>query len=533
MIALRPYQQNAVQAVKDEWKKGNRRTLLVLPTGCGKTICFAALTADRVQEGGRVLILAHRGELLRQAADKLKRVTGIDAALEQAGTTAVDAPEPVVVGSVQTLCRERRLTQYPPDYFSTIIVDEAHHVLSDGYQRVLSYFETADVLGVTATPDRGDKKELSAFFDSLAYEYSLRDAVKAGYLAPIRALTIPIPIDLTGVHQTTGDYDAGELGEALEPMLEKIAAEMETICRGRKTVVFLPLIKTAQHFRDILTLHGFTAAEVDGGSSDREEILSDFESGKYNVLCNAMLLTEGWDCPSVDCVIVLRPTRIRSLYCQMVGRGTRLFPGKEDLLLPDFLWHSTRFSLCSPAALVSKDEEQAKKLKEIITECGTPDGGCTLEEAEKQLQKREAADREAALQRELQQNRCRQRRSIDPLAFALSVDLADLADYEPTFRWEQKAPSEKQLRALASFGLETGDVTCAGMASLLLNRLFERSRAGLATPKQINLLSRYGLQAGDWTFEKASATIDSIAKNGWSLPPNMQSAPTAAQKWEW
>lgn len=530
-MTLRPYQCEAVEAVKAQWREGNRRTLLVLPTGCGKTICFAALTADRVQQGGRVLILAHRGELLRQAADKLRQVTGLEAALEQAGATAAGTGAAVIVGSVQTLCREDRLTQYPPDHFSTIIVDEAHHVLSAGYQRVLSYFGTADVLGVTATPDRGDKKALSAFFDSLAYEYSLRDAVKAGYLTPIRAVTIPLPIDLSGVHQAAGDYDAGELGEALEPLLEKIAAEMETVCRGRKTVVFLPLIKTAQHFRDILAQHGFAAAEVDGQSPDREEILSEFEAGKYNVLCNAMLLTEGWDCPSVDCVIVLRPTRIRSLYCQMVGRGTRLSPGKEDLLLPDFLWHSTRFSLCSPAALVAGSEAQEKKLKEIITENGAD--GCTLEEAEEILRDKAAADREASLREQLRQNRNRPRRSIDPLAFALSVDLADLADYEPTFRWERKPPSEKQLRTLESFGLETGSVTSAGMASLLLNRLFERSKAGLATPKQVNLLSRYGLRAGDWTFEKASAAISSIAKNGWSLPPNMQPAPAAAQKWEW
>lgn len=526
-VTLRPYQREAVQAVKDEWKKGNRRTLLVLPTGCGKTICFAALTADRVQGGGRVLILAHRGELLRQAADKLKQVTGIDAALEQAGATAVGTGS-AVVGSVQTLCRERRLTQYPPDYFSTIIVDEAHHVLSDGYQRVLSYFETADVLGVTATPDRGDKKELSAFFDSLAYEYSLRDAVKAGYLAPIRALTIPIPIDLTGVHQTTGDYDAGELGEALEPMLEKIAAEMETICRGRKTVVFLPLIKTAQRFRDILLTHGFKAAEVDGKSPDREEILSDFEDGKYNVLCNAMLLTEGWDCPSVDCVIVLRPTRIRSLYCQMVGRGTRLFPGKEDLLLPDFLWSSTRFSLCSPASLISKNEAQAKKLKEIIADSGAE--GCTLEEAEEEVRSREAADREASLREQLRQNQGRQRRSIDPLTFALSVDLGDLADYEPTFRWERKEPSARQKETIQKFGIDPENVSCAGQAAVLIGRLIERSKAGLATPKQINLLSRFGLKSGDWTFEQASQAIDQIARNGWRLPREMQSTP---RSWEW
>lgn len=192
------------------------------------------------------------------------------------------------------------------------------------------------MLGVTATPDRGDMRNLGSYFESLAYEYSLVQAIKEGYLSPIKALTIPLKLDLSGVKQQTGDFSTKDLGTALDPYLEQIAEEMVKHCINRKTVVFLPLVKTSKKFRDILNSKGFRAAEVNGDSKDRQEILEDFDNDKYNVLCNSMLLTEGWDCPSVDCVVVLRPTKVRSLYSQMIGRGTRLFPGKEELLLLDF-----------------------------------------------------------------------------------------------------------------------------------------------------------------------------------------------------
>lgn len=242
----------------------------------------------------------------------------------------------MVVGSVQTLQRTARLERFPQDYFGTIIIDEAHHAITDGYRRILDYFDRAKVLGVTATPDRGDMRNLGEVFDSLAFEYKLTDAIKEGYLCKIMAQTIPLKLDITDVGFTSGDYSLGQLGTALDPYLEQIAAEMAQRCTGRKTVVFLPLIKTSQKFRDLLNAHGFRAAEVNGQSTDRKEVLADFDAGKYNVLCNSMLLTEGWDCPSVDCVVVLRPTKVRSLYSQMVGRGTRLSPGKSDLLLLDF-----------------------------------------------------------------------------------------------------------------------------------------------------------------------------------------------------
>ena len=155
---------------------------------------------------------------------------------------------------------------------------------------------------MTATPDRGDMRNLGEVFDSLAYEYKLTDAIKDGYLCRIMAQTVPLKLDISAVGMSSGDYSVGELGTALDPYLSQIAEEMVARCAGRKTVVFLPLIKTSQKFRDLLNAKGFRAAEVNGQSADRRQVLSDFESDKYNVLCNSMLLTEGWDCPSVDCV---------------------------------------------------------------------------------------------------------------------------------------------------------------------------------------------------------------------------------------
>ena len=334
-MELRPYQQEAREAVQKEWTEGRKRTLLVLPTGTGKTVVFSKIIEDQVREGKRVLVLAHRSELLDQASDKLKTATGLGTALEKAENTSIGSWYRVVVGSVQTMQREKRLNQFPPDWFDTIVVDEAHHAISDGYQKVLNYFKDSEVLGVTATPDRGDMKNLGSYFDSLAYEYSLVQAIKDGYLSKIKALTIPIDLDLSSVSMSAGDFKASDVGTALDPYLVQIADEMAEYCKDRKTVVFLPLVKTSQKFRDILNERGFKAAEVNGESKDRAKVLEDFEKGRYNVLCNSMLLTEGWDCPSVDCVVVLRPTKVRALYSQMVGRGTRLFPGKDELLLLD------------------------------------------------------------------------------------------------------------------------------------------------------------------------------------------------------
>ena len=518
-MELRPYQQQAKDAIFSEWENSIKKTLLVLPTGCGKTIVFAKVAEECVKGGSRVLILAHRGELLDQAADKIGKSTGLGCATEKAEQTCLGSWFRIVVGSVQSMMREKRLNQFPNDYFNTIIIDEAHHCISDSYQKVLRHFPDAEVLGVTATPDRGDMQNLGTVFESLAYEYTLPKAIKEGYLSPIKAVTIPLKIDMSAVGVQAGDFKSGDIATALDPYLESIAEEMEQYCSNKKTVVFLPLVKTSQKFRDILNNHGFKAAEVNGDSKDRAEILEAFDKDQYNVLCNSMLLTEGWDCPSVDCILVLRPTKVRSLYCQMVGRGTRLSPetNKDHLLLLDFLWHTERHELCHPASLICESAEVAQKMTENMEK----DAGCVIdiEEAEKAASEDVVAQREEALAKQLSEMKRRKKRLVDPLQFEMSIQAEDLSGYVPAFGWEMAPPSDGQKKTLEKLGILPDAIENAGKASKILDRLDKRRREGLTTPKQIRFLESRGFQyVGTWQFETAKNMIDRIAGNGWRVP---------------
>ncbi|MCI9267297.1 MAG: DEAD/DEAH box helicase [Lawsonibacter sp.] len=515
-MELRPYQRAAEAAVLEQWASGALRTLLVLPTGCGKTVVFSKVIEDRVRAGDRCLILAHRGELLDQAADKLKRTTGLGCALEKGESSCLGSWYRVTAGSVQSLMREKRLARFAPDYFQTIVVDEAHHVLSDSYQRVLDHFSGARVLGVTATPDRGDMRNLGQFFQSLAYEYTLPKAIREGYLCPIKALTIPLKLDLTGVGVQAGDFRSADIDTALDPYLEQIAREMEEHCRDRRTVVFLPLVKTSQKFQAILSARGFRAAEVNGTSQDRGAVLRDFEAGRYNVLCNSMLLTEGWDCPPVDCIVVLRPTKVRSLYSQMVGRGTRLASGKDHLLLLDFLWHTERHELCHPASLICESEEVARRMTENVQLAGAP---VDIQEAMEQASEDVVAQREEALAKQLAELRRRKKRLVDPLQFEMSIQAEDLTGYRPSFGWEMGPPSDAQRTALERQGIRPDQIENAGKARLLLDRLNSRRTAGLTTPKQIRFLEGKGFRhVGAWQFDAAKRLIDRIAANDWRIP---------------
>lgn len=516
-VTLRPYQEEARKSVEDRWLEGTKRTLVVLPTGTGKTVVFAKIAEDMVKKGNHVLILAHRGELLEQAADKIYKTTGLKCSVEKAEETCVDSWFRITVGSVQSLQREARLSKFSEDYFGTIIIDEAHHAISPGYQTVLQHFKDAHVLGVTATPDRGDMRNLGEYFENLAYEYTLPRAIKEGYLCPIKALTIPLKLDISQVGIQSGDFAVGEIGTALDPYLEQIATEMETYCRDRKTVVFLPLIKTSQKFVEVLTAHGFRAAEVNGGSEDRSQILKAFDAGEYDVLCNSMLLTEGWDCPSVDCVIVLRPTKVRGLFCQMVGRGTRLSPGKKDLLLIDFLWLTDKHELCHPASLICEDNDVAQQMtKNLEDKAGV---AVDLEEAEKMATEDVIQQREDALAKKLAEMRRRKKKLVDPLQYEMSIQAEDLAGYTPAFGWQMAPPSDKQIQQLEKRGICPDEIENAGKAALLLDRIEKRQLAGLTTPKQIRFLEGRGFKhVGTWEFDTARKLIDRIAANGWRVP---------------
>lgn len=527
MFELRPYQKSAVAAVEKEWAAGRQKTLLVLSTGAGKTIIFSNIIKNCVTRGENVLVLAHRGELLEQAQDKMSRACGVESMLEKAGSTAAGKNCQVVVASVQTLYQDKRLEAYDPKYFNVIVIDEAHHCMSSTYQKVLNYFEGAKILGVTATPDRADKRNLGMFFDSLAFEYGIREAVNEKYLCSPSAQLIPLKLDISNVSVNNGDFAAGELGTALDPYLEEIADEMVSRCSDRKVACFLPLVKTSQKFKEILDKKGFKAVEVNGNSPDRKEKLQAFNRGEFNVILNSMLLTEGWDEPSVDCIVMLRPTKSRSLYQQVVGRGLRLHPGKKDCLILDFLWMTERHDLCHPASIIAKDEEMARRMTEKLILEGAKGNGdaVNLLSVEAAVEEDIIREREESLARQLSEMRNKRSALVDPLQYAFSIADESIINYEPSFAWEKKPATEKQLELISAWGLDVSSVDSVGKASAIITALHERKKKNLATPKQIRLLENKGFkQVGTWTFKEASDMISQIANNRWFVPKGINAA---------
>ena len=490
-INLRPYQEEAVTAINEKWNEWDRE-LLVLPTGTGKTVVFNTIAHSRT---GRTLILAHTDELIEQARDKYNRMFNDIPGKIKASVSDIRR---VTVGSVQTMCRRNY-----ENAFDTVIVDEAHHAISPSYQTILQQMPAAKVLGVTATPDRGDKKSLARYFDGIAYEYQLKTAIQDGYLCPIMAKTVPLEIDMNAVKISVGDFEVNSVAATLEPYLPQIAESIMLHASARKTVVFCPLVSIAKELAGMI--HG--AREVNGSSPDRKETLEWFENaGPGAVLCNAMLLTEGWDCPSCDCVVVLRPTKIRSLYAQMIGRGTRLSPGKDNLLILDFLWLCKKHNLCKPASLVSDNQVD---VDEVVTR--SEDEEIDLLGA---ISDAEEARRNA-LARELEKQARKKSELINPIQLFSILDDIGLADYEPVWQWEQADVTSKQAAALKNFGVDP-DGMSKGYACAILDRLIARSQKKLATVKQVQCLRKFGYDPISWSFDQASKKISALRQVGWN-----------------
>lgn len=525
-MKLRPYQEKAISAVSNEFAKADiNSTLIVLATGCGKTIVFSNIAKNEVQRGGRVLILAHRGELLDQAIDKLYKATGIRAGLEKADVTSdtdIDTPPyTVVVGSVQSMKSQKRLKRFSPSEFSLIVIDECHHALTGTYRAVIDYFSKAKLLGVTATPDRGDLRSLGEVFSSIAFEYSIVEAIKDGYLSPIHVQTIPLRIDLTGVSKQAGDYQAAGLGSALVPYLHQICREIKTRCAERKTIVFTPLISISREMVEIFKEEGISEVrEVNGESADRADTLEWFsKADKGCVLLNSMLLTEGYDEPSVDAIVVLRATKVRSLFVQMVGRGTRLSPetGKKNLLLLDFLWLTQSHDLCRPACLISDNPQVCEEVtKKQEKKAGSEEMEISpelIEETESEFTKK-CKD---TLAKRLEAQRYKKGKLFDALQFAELTGVTELKNL-PTTLQENDRPTLEQFDKLEKLGL-----ACPGSATAaeqLYTAYQNRVDKGLSTAAQIRLLESRGFKnVKDWTNAGATKTIRCIAAAGWNRVP--------------
>lgn len=507
---LRPYQLACVDATLAGFREF-RKQLIVAPTGSGKTILFSAIAHRTI---GRTLILAHREELIDQAITKIHAATGIFAQKEKAEFEASLSAR-VVVASVQTMMR--RLDKWPATHFELVVCDEAHHAISASWQKVLNHFTGANVLGVTATPDRGDKKNLGSYFEAIPFEITLFDLIRQGFLSPIKCKAIPLEIDLKGVKTVAGDYAADALGDRLAPYLRSIARAIRDNTDFRKTLVFLPLIATSQAFAAVCNEEGLRAAHIDGMSEDRRDILDRYARGEFDVLCNAMLLTEGYDDPQTDCVVILRPTKSRALYCQMVGRGTRVAPGKEDLLLLDFLWLHEAHSLIRPAHLIASNEEVAEAIEKKIDDNAR--GGGQQELDLEVLNNAAVAEREETLRKALEAKAKRKARVVDAVEFCLSIHAHAAADYAPTMPSEERPVTDRQAEYLSQCGIDMDSVKCRGHASKIIEAIIARQQLRLATPKQVRLLKQLNHPKPEAaTMDEASKYLDARFRKKPKIP---------------
>jgi len=518
MIELRPYQLAAVAAIEAALRL-ERSTLLVLATGLGKTITFAAVAQRVVQSGGRVLVVAHRSELLDQAAGTL-RSCGLTVAIE-CGDKRIDRANPpaIVVASVQTLQRDR-LTKIAPDTFTLIVVDEAHHATAKSYRNVLAHFASAKVLGVTATASRLDGVGLCNLFASVAYSMTLHAGIKAGWLCPLELRTVRVePLDLSHVRSVAGELHAGDLAAELtkDAVLRGVAVPLAELIRTRQTLLFGAGVAQCHALAAQLVALGVRAAAVDGSMSaeQRARILADYRAGRLQVVANAMLWTEGFDAPETSCIALVRPTRSGSLVTQMIGRGTRLAEGKTSCLVLDFV--PARWSTCklaSPADALAGEplpDDVAAAVREL-----TGDRQLKLFTAIAQARADLAAAQAAEHAR-----RAERLRSVDVRYSVARLSMAELLEVvEPDPKGGPGA-SPQQISALRAAGLKVPNDLSRVAATKLFNLLEQRRRTGLCTIKQARRLRAAGLR-DDVSFELARVALDAIAANGWRPTPELR-----------
>lgn len=354
---LRDYQSAMVASVEHQLSL-HRSTLVESATGTGKTTLIAAVIQREVSRGGRVLVTAHRRELVDQLVARVE-LFGVQVGIERGPRRAGDAP--CVAASVQTLAR--RLHQWSPDAFTLVIVDESHHAVAGGYRQVLTYFRTAKILGVTATADRADGVALGTVFDSVAARYSITDAVTDGHLVRARCLQVDVPgMDLSKVRTRTNagatDLNQGDLGRAaLAPAaVEGVAGPLLELAGDRRTVVFCVDRAHAAAVAGALCARRAGCARVVHGAMAQEERarnLADHRTGQFQFLVNVAILCEGYDDPAIDCVAMARPTQSRTLWAQCVGRGLRLGTDKADCLVLDFVGVSCKFDLIGPGDVLA------------------------------------------------------------------------------------------------------------------------------------------------------------------------------------
>jgi superfamily II DNA or RNA helicase len=522
MNALRPYQQQAIAAVLEAWGAGWQAPLLVMSTGLGKTVCFAKL-AEAVRPVGRTLVLAHREELIAQACEKIAAWTPLSTAVEMADARADGAllPADVVVASVASLAR--RLARYPRDTFALVIVDECHHAPASSYRTILEHFAGAKRLGLTATPDRLDGLALGGLFDCAPFTMELRDAIEQGWLVRIRQRAVQVHgLDFSQVRTTAGDLNEGDLERILveEDALHRIAEPIVRHAEGRPTLVFATTVAHADALAIVLGRYaGADVVAALSGQTDRatrRATLEAFRAGRLRYLVNVALFSEGFDEPAVACIAMARPTKSRALYTQQIGRGTRLHPGKTDLLVLDFVGNAGRHQLISALDVLDGPQDAAVKARAQRLMARDPqlDILGALGRASQELgEEARTAALEAARLREATRQRIVARAETS----LTEIDPFTMLGIRPRAgRWGGVAMTEPQRAALLKAGIPAGELD-RGQASEVLDALAARREAGRCTLKQARLLARFGVSP-DVSFEEAGKAITAIKAAGWRVP---------------
>ena len=506
----RPYQKEILSAVDAGWNEFPRQ-LVVSPTGTGKTIVFSLMAKAAAQQNERTLVLVDQTELARQTVDKMERAAGLRCEVEQADQRA-SHDSPVVVSTVQSM--SGRLDEWPADHFGLVIADEADKSITPTFQKSLRHFDgAARVCGFTATPNRSDQRSLGEYYMAIPFQAVLQDFIGSGkwaydiaadgsrvqknWLSPVSIKMLPINISMAGVKISEGDFDRNLLHDAIAPHLLEIAEAIKLHASFRKTLVFVPLIATSLKFVEICKGIGLHAEHIDGTSEDREEKLARFEAGEFDILVNSALLLRGVDIPAIDCVVMARPTKSVSLYQQAIGRGTRISPEKEDLLILDFLFDAQKKMVCRPANLIAPSQEEADAITSAMISESSSARPMVIGEQLTALDlmgmaSLAQAQREKALRKKLEANKDRKAKTITAEEFAIRHNAVALATYEPVMPWEMQPVTERQAAALKRARVELETVTGKGHASQLLAVHFREMKIVAASPAQKSLMRRMG-----------------------------------------
>jgi len=507
-IELRPYQRAAVDAAHVCGERDGA-TLLVAATGLGKTTMFSAYAAERyARTRKRVLVLAHREELVKQAAARIASQTGLVVGVEMADYRASHLlPQPVVVASVQTMGRESRLRNFDPASFGTVIIDEAHHATSSTYRRIAEWFGGAVLLGVTATPDRTDKRGLGEVFRSVCFKYDIADGIADGWLVPIKQLSVFCDkLDLSRAKTSMGDLSEKDLQAAIgaEEVLHQIAGPLVKEAGARQTIVFCPGVQAAHDLAGVMARYTSAPIGIVYGAmpaGERKATLDAFAAKDMQYIVNCAVLTEGYDAPDVSCVAVARPTKSRSLYTQMVGRGLRLADNKADCLVLDFHGNAGRHKLVCPADVLAGEPLDDKTRERVRAICEKGEEPTKAIERVKEEELAEA--RRVAASKGVKAEAKYTATEVNPFSILGVRPSGDTG----------REMSEAQRRLLEKAGIKS-DKLGAKDASRTIEAIIDRRKKGLCTLKQAALLARHGYST-ELTMAQASALIDRLSANGW------------------